>query len=325
MKKLLTLTETSSKIIQGEKLIIAGVEELLAKLPNGEWIGGTIPYFMGDDGGVFSTELLLVETLPNYINNIKIKMYNDVNLPHFANDEFKDGFSVILIPAFSKIHEDFAKHSGTYDNIFNVPLIGWITGVDLNKINELKPKVFDGKSGQSSDCDAIVMHVELPTTKYANIDIVNVFNQGDGDLIVFPTSGFSAENCYVNGKLVNFAEYLTSNNINTQLPLVANYYNTMFNVSFQSLEDNKVNFYAPVFKDVEYKIATPVENYVKNFTSIVEDLSINPTFSCNCILNYLYAELEGKKTANIQGPMTFGEIAYQLLNQTMVYLTIKEY
>lgn len=325
MKKLLTLTETSSKIIQGEKLIIAGVEELLAKLPNGEWIGGTIPYFMGDDGGLFSTELLLVETLPNYIQNIKIKMYNNSLLPSFANDEFADGFSVILIPAFSKIHEDFAKNSGTYDNIFNVPLIGWITGVDLNKINELKPKVFDGKCGLSSDSQAIVMHVELPAAKYANIDIVNVFSQGDGDLIVFPNSGFSAENCYINGKLVNLAEYLTNNGINTQLPLVANYYNTMFNVSFQSIEKSKVNFYAPVFKDVEYKIAAPVDNYVKNFTSIVEELNINPTFSCNCILNYLYAELEGKKTANIQGPITFGEIAYQLLNQTMVYLTIKDY
>lgn len=325
MKKLLTLTETSSKIIQGEKLIIAGVEELLSQLPKGDWIGGTIPYFMGDDGGVFSTELLLVETLPNYINNMKIKMYNEDKLPHFANDEFKDGFSVILIPAFSKIHEDFAKHSGTYDNIFNVPLIGWITGVDLNKINELKPKVFDGKNGLSSDCEAIVMHVELPSTKYANIDIVNVFNQGDGDLIVFPESGFSVENCYINGKLENFAEYLTGKGINTQLPLVANYYNTMINVSFQSVDNKKVIFYAPVFKNVEYKIAAPVDNYVKNFTSIVEDLNINPTFSCNCILNYLYAELEGKKTANIMGPITFGEIAYQLLNQTMVYLTIKDY
>ena len=47
-------------------------------------------------------------------------------------------------------------------------------------------------------------------------------------------------------------------------------------------------------------------------------------FSCNCILNYLYSELEGKKTGGITGPITFGEIAYQLLNQTMVYLTIED-
>jgi hypothetical protein len=47
-------------------------------------------------------------------------------------------------------------------------------------------------------------------------------------------------------------------------------------------------------------------------------------FLCNCILNYLYSELEGKKTGEMSSPMTFGEVAYQLLNQTMVYLTISD-
>ena len=47
-----------------------------------------------------------------------------------------------------------------------------------------------------------------------------------------------------------------------------------------------------------------------------------PEFSCNCILNYLYGELEGKVTEGMYGPVTFGEIAYQLLNQTLVYVRI---
>ena len=45
-------------------------------------------------------------------------------------------------------------------------------------------------------------------------------------------------------------------------------------------------------------------------------------FSCNCILNFLYSDLEGKHTGHIIGPMTFGEIGYQLLNQTMVFLNV---
>jgi hypothetical protein len=40
------------------------------------------------------------------------------------------------------------------------------------------------------------------------------------------------------------------------------------------------------------------------------------------ILNYLYSNLEGMRTGDMVGPITFGEIAYQLLNQTLVYLTI---
>ena len=42
------------------------------------------------------------------------------------------------------------------------------------------------------------------------------------------------------------------------------------------------------------------------------------------MLNYLYAELEGKKTGSIVGPITFGEIAYVLLNQTLVHLLIEQ-
>ncbi|MGV8838548.1 DUF6976 family protein [Cellvibrio sp.] len=32
--------------------------------------------------------------------------------------------------------------------------------------------------------------------------------------------------------------------------------------------------------------------------------------------------MEGKKTRDLTGPITFGEVAYQLLNQTLVYLSI---
>ncbi len=46
-------------------------------------------------------------------------------------------------------------------------------------------------------------------------------------------------------------------------------------------------------------------------------------FSCNCLKNYLHGGLVGKTTGGIKGPITFGEIAYQLLNQTLVYLTIQ--
>ncbi|MCR8916093.1 hypothetical protein FDP08_10165 [Marinobacter panjinensis] len=49
----------------------------------------------------------------------------------------------------------------------------------------------------------------------------------------------------------------------------------------------------------------------------------NLVFGCNCILNYLHSALEGRKTAQLTGPITFGEVAYQLLNQTAVFLTVE--
>jgi hypothetical protein len=33
-------------------------------------------------------------------------------------------------------------------------------------------------------------------------------------------------------------------------------------------------------------------------------------FSCNCVHNFVYGDLQGRRTGTLQGPMTFGEIAY---------------
>ncbi len=50
--------------------------------------------------------------------------------------------------------------------------------------------------------------------------------------------------------------------------------------------------------------------------------AVECTINRQCILNYLYGGLEGKRAGSLQGPVTFGEIAYLLHNQTMVTLTI---
>jgi hypothetical protein len=42
------------------------------------------------------------------------------------------------------------------------------------------------------------------------------------------------------------------------------------------------------------------------------------------VLNYLYASLHGVKTPGALGPFTFGEIAWMLLNQTVVYVTLEQ-
>jgi hypothetical protein len=117
-----------------------------------------------------------------------------------------------------------------------------------------------------------------------------------------------------------------SNKVDIRLPLVSNYNGTMVNVSFQEIieQEKTVNFYAPVFKNIEYKLASPINDYITEFTKHLLDEQKSPVFACNCILNYLYSELEGKKTGAITGPVTFGEIAYQLLNQTLTYLNINE-
>jgi hypothetical protein len=104
-------------------------------------------------------------------------------------------------------------------------------------------------------------------------------------------------------------------------PLVADYAGTNINVSIKAVDEKagRVSFYAPVFPDVDYREAAPVGDYVDAFSKFVPG-DAQPILSCNCILNYLYGKLEGRRTGPFSGPVTFGEIAHQLLNQTLVYL-----
>jgi hypothetical protein len=231
------------------------------------------------------------------------------------------------MPGSSKTHLEFALHAPDYKDFGHSPLIGWIAGVHLDDLGKVSPKVIDGRTQTMFEDAAVVMHAALRPGHVAEINYVNIFEQGDGDTITFPRDGFSAGDAYVNGIKTNFADYITRQNLDPRLPLVADYFGARVNVSFQGVDPAKheVRFYAPVFAGVSYKHAKPLHDYVKQFTAMLPvHLSKHPAFSCNCILNYLYSELEGKRTGKITGPATFGEVVYQLLNQTMAYLTITE-
>jgi hypothetical protein len=320
---LVDFATVASKIESGETLFLAGDESLLERLPKGDWIGGTIPYFMDRKGGTTSKDAIFLSAAPE-ASGLKIAWYGERDLERLVPDAPDNGFSLIIIPATSPAHISYARNAPGYKGIFLKPIIGWIAGVHLDDLGRISPKVFNGATGESSDSKAIALHLELPRGKQASIGIVNLFRQGGGEVLSFEEEGFSVANCLVGGKKVNFAEYLVSGKIDTRLPLVADYSGTMVNVSFQSVDEKKgtVALYAPVFKNVEYRIAEPVQDYVASFSATMPSGSIEPAFACNCILNYLYANLEGKRTGTITGPVTFGEIAYQLLNQTLTYLEI---
>lgn len=322
---LLEVDQIKQNIEKGDPLIIAGDENILQTLPKGYWIGGTIPYFVDKNGGEFTRDKIFVTKIPEYINKFSIKTYNEFNIEKITSDAPENGFTFLIIPASSKIHLAYAQNASNYKNIFLKPIIGWISGVSVPDIGKKTAKIINGYDLELSEKKAIAIHFTLPGNKLAKIGIINIFKQGKGDVIKFENEGFSANECFINGIKTNFASYLIKNNIDIKIPLVADYFGSMINVSFQNINEKEktVNFYAPVFKDIEYKIANPVKNYIIEFDAAVNKVKVtNPIFSCNCILNYLYGELEGKKTMSFYGPITFGEIAYQLLNQTLVYIEI---
>ncbi|PWU19284.1 MAG: hypothetical protein C5B49_06030 [Bdellovibrio sp.] len=324
MGLLLSVNEAANLIREGQTLLFAGDEGLLRELPRGQWVGGTIPYFMAESGGVTDHQRIFVTRLSGVVEKTTVKLYSLEDLHQMPRDYPKNGFSFILLPAGSQVHESYSRNCSTWPGFFNSPVVGWVTGVDLKDLSRIKPKVFNGLTGEWSDSKALVMHAELPAGKFAKIRILNLFKQGHGDVITFPNVSFEITDCLINGKPTNFFQYIREREINTQLPLVASYVGEMVNVSFQSVsqEQRKVMIYAPVFPGVEYRMAAPVGDYVSEFRKLISTLPPQSTFSCNCILNFLYADLEGKRTGS-PGPMTFGEVAYMLLNQTMVYMTIE--
>jgi PAS domain S-box-containing protein len=171
------------------------------------------------------------------------------------------------------------------------------------------------------------MHVTLPRGKTADVGLINIFSPGDGDVLTFAADSFGAKEVLVAGVRRDFAEYAREKELDTRLPLVADCDGAMVNISFQGVDEasGEMKFYAPVFKGVEYRHARPVGDYVAEFASLLADgIDSHIAYSCNCIMNYVHASLEGRRTAGITGPFTFGEIAYQLLNQTIVYLTISD-
>ena len=310
-------------INQGKLMSLSGDEKALKQLPKGNWIAGTIPYFMDDDVGKFDQDKIFVNFLDNNIIDFEIKTYDENSIDQIISDSYNNGYTLLIIPAFQKIHHDFALKAENMEGLYNNPVVGWISGVDLNSYDI--PKTFNGKSGQKYEDKAVAIHAKLPDNYFAQVEIVNIFERDENSpSIEFFFDSFDVLNCIIDGKEANLAEYIHQNNIDTKLPLVADYSGASINVSIKEvdIENGLVSFYAPVFESKVYKFAKPIQNYLKRFESKTLDYNVNNEFSCNCILNYLYGGFEGQKINNIKGPITFGEIAYQLLNQTLVTLTV---
>jgi len=301
---------------------VAGDERLLAQLPRGNWIGGTTPYLMIDpQGGLVTRDLLFVHQLPRDARTAPtISVYDPKTIARITEEAPRNGYTFLLIPAFSDVHLTYGKDAPTYKDLFSHPIVGWITGVNLADLGKNTPKVFNGKTGEAFADKALACHVPLPAGKAVDVGIVNIFERSDGPDIRFETDGFQVIECSVDGTRTNFARWLTENQVDTQLPLIADYSGALINASIQTVdqEAGKVVLYAPVFRNRAYRLAKPVPDYVQAFKSATAGVSRDVIFACNCILNFLYGRLEGKRVG-LPGPFTFGEIAFQLVNQTMVY------
>ncbi|MEL6538540.1 MAG: hypothetical protein AAFQ98_24170, partial [Bacteroidota bacterium] len=235
----------------------------------------------------------------------------------------------LIIPALRDIHLSFSLNAPDYEQLFTNPLIGLVAGADLEEFTNGKlSKTYNGATGDSYTDAGVVLHAKLPANKVARLEIINVFEPANDITIEVESDGFVVDQCKINGESQSLYAYMKEHNIDITYPLVCDYAGATVNVSFQRFDDEKkeVVFYAPLFKGKTYTLSKKFDSYVDTFKEkSTEFLSRedNIVYNCNCILNYLYGSLD-KGSIGFSGPTTFGEVAYQMLNQTFSYLAVDE-
>lgn len=318
---LINLEETINLINEGKKLHIAADDSLLKQLPKGNWIGGTTPYFISEEGGLITKERLFVDEI-DYAEEIRVEAYGKYNIFQIVEECYDNGLTMLIIPYGSQVATKYAKEAPEVEELLMHPTIGWISGFDLETGGTAR--VYDGTRGESYTDKAVAMYIKLPEGKSAMINMINIFSDDKTDPIIqFNDNDLSVTNCIVNGQDVNLSEYIRKKGIDIKMPLVADYNGSYINTSIKEVTDSTVSFYAPVFRNIEYRFAVDVEDYAAKFRERINEAGAHrPALSCNCILNYQFGNLKGQKIPPYTGPVTFGEVAYQLLNQTLVYCEI---
>jgi hypothetical protein len=324
---------------QGRVLLLAGTEEDLATLPEGCWIGGTSGYFITPEGGLGAAAGLVFYTdFTSIAQGASWRSFDSGDIHQLARYYPDHGFAILLLPGFSQLLGEVAGRIMEFDGLYNLPLMGWVSAVLLESQPHIlppgaTPKVFAGGKAGGSEC-AAVLYVSLPEQYFAQLHIANLFAPGNGPEIRFPQPGqFSNGDCLIGGSRGNLVQYIAEHGIDPRLPLVADHEGALLNVSILVAEPGRVIFLAPVSPALTYRFAEDVLDYAAEFARAAEEIELDQAaHACICALHYYHAGLTygfgdppykpPLPGPHITAPVTFGQIAYTVLNQTLTCLTI---
>ena len=317
---LFTPEEVSAMILAGDNLLLAGDAKLLSQLPAGNWIGGSTPFFiLYPENRTTSFDKIFVNRLPDYVQNVEIMDYDPANIQNIFNDGPENGFTVLIMPYASPVAVEYSINATNYANFAAYPVCGWLSGQPLDIILTEKSFTASGLGPCISSEKGVAMHISLPKSKYAEIHIFNPYVQGNGDSIMFEENSLMVKDAIINDEKRNFAEYLREIGYDMLMPLVANYSGAMINDVICAIDGTEVPMSAPVFKNVDYRLGVVDGNIVE--PSLVSDKIV---FSVTCIGNFIQPQICEQYLKKMNGPVVFGEIAYQQIGQTTVYVTVDD-
>jgi hypothetical protein len=333
--------EAARMIGEGRVLLLAGTEEDLGRLPEGCWIGGTAGYFMTPQGCAAAGGQIFYADFTAIAIGASWRSFDAGDIHGLAQYYPENGFAILLLPGFSKLLGEVAGRIMEFDGLYNLPLMGWVSAVALEGLphilpREARPKTFAG-SGQAAAERAAVLYISLPAQYFAQLHIANLFAPGTGPEIRFLQPGqFSNGDCMIGGTRGNLARYIAEQDIDRRLPLVADHEGALLNVSILPADGERLIFLSPVSPALTYRFAEEVLDYATEFARAAAEIELDQAaHACICALHHHYAGLtygiDGAATnpnkmplpgPDITAPITFGQIAYTVLNQTLTCLSI---
>jgi len=328
---LFSVDEVTAMIKNGDSLLLAGDAPLLSALPKGKWIAGCTSRFIENGSTLVTTrEKIFVHNLTDFTSNVKLVVYDASTIPSIYDDAFENGFSVLIIPFNSDVRNEYLLNCMNYSNFASRPLCGWGSVISIYSEHEQNDEslVFSGESGLSYDNAGVVMHIELPPEKYAEIHTFNPLVPESGDIIVFEENGQQVENVLVNGIRQNFRQYLINQKIDRGASeaynvLMGDYAGITINSTILPESDIDKEKYVSlgnnVYIGIPYRFAK--SNYDKSYHNL-KQVEGDIVFSLSCITNYVFPDVFLKYLKYTNGPFVYGEIAYFLLNHSTVYLTV---
>ncbi|MGV2481949.1 UNVERIFIED_CONTAM: hypothetical protein IGO34_34705, partial [Salmonella enterica subsp. enterica serovar Weltevreden] len=77
---------------------------------------------------LYVAQLPVINALP------MIRFYDQISLERVCADAPDNGFSIIVMPAFSAVHSLFARNAPGYEDMYLKPLVGWVSGIHLSDL-----------------------------------------------------------------------------------------------------------------------------------------------------------------------------------------------
>jgi len=303
----------------------------LSQLVKGNWIAGTTSRFVENGKTLVTTrEKIFVHNVTDIASSVKLMVYDVSTIHNIFDDASENGFSVLLMPGLTEIHNEYSINCTNYSNFGIRAVCGWISVIPIYSDYERNEVslVFSGETGMSYTNAAVVMHVELPAGKFAEIHAFSPFKPDEKDTLIFENTEQQIENVLVNGVKQNFRQYLIDRKIdrsNKSHNMLAGTHSSglIMNITiFEESENDQEKFVsvgAPVYKGIPYCLAK-MDN--ETCYDDVKKFNEQLVFSLSCITNYVCPEIFLDHLTHTSGPFAYGEIAYFLLNHATVYVTI---